>query len=231
MRTRPRMEKRKRERERAAGFAVYYFVCWKAGLLARPGANRRRASMDAQVAGRPIQLHRAENMLHRVSTSTSLRVSVFPSVETFYATFPTIPLLTHSLSLSLSSFHSSCVRSFVRPSVCQSVPWRLLLYECVGGSRATLFCSPTLHRCVSLSLFLSVSVSVSWSAPRCPFIRSYIRFFSSFFPFSWLLWSEKLRQPHTCSHLSPDTGEGHGPGLTSTHSLLLPLRYYRQFLI
>ena len=41
------------------------------------------------------------------------------------------------------------------------------------------------------------------------------------FPFTellWLLWSEKLGQPHTCSHLSADTGEGHGPAGSNEHA-------------
>lgn len=131
--------------------AVYYFVCWKAGLLARPGANRRRASMDAQVAGRPILLHRAENMLHRVSTSTSSwhRASplCFPPWKPF--TQPSLLPLQRPLIFTLSpSPHGHC--SFllcfsVHPSVRLSV--RLLvslsLYAfvlCANVARA-LFCS------------------------------------------------------------------------------------------
>ena len=72
--------------------------------------------MDAQVGGRPILLHRGENMLHRVSTSTSSRHRAsplcFPSWKPF--TQPSPRFLSPSFSLSLSEA-SPC--AFVRLSV------------------------------------------------------------------------------------------------------------------
>lgn len=152
--------------------------------------------MDAQVGGRPILLHRGENMLHRVSTSTSSRHRAsplcFPSWKPF--TQPSPRFLSPSFSLSLK-------RLRVRLSVCPST-----LYICVCGSRPFVLLAkpPTssrpLHSSPSpLSLPLSLLV----------------------FPFTellWLLWSEKLGQPHTCSHLSADTGEGHGPAGSNEHA-------------
>lgn len=124
------------------------------------------------------------------------RPRVFPFVETFYATFPTTPL-----SLSLS-------RCSVSVCVCPSVR---LPFIYVSVARGPLFCSPSLLLLLArstppllpLSLFLSLSLSLL------------------VFPFTellWLLWSEKLGQPHTCSHLSADTGEGHGPAGSNEHA-------------
>lgn len=102
--------------------AVYYFVCWQAGLLARPGANRRRAPMDAQVAGRPILLHRVENMLHRVSTSTSSwhRASplCFPPWKPF--TQPSLQLPSSTSPLPQGPLSHALSRASP-PSVCLSV--------------------------------------------------------------------------------------------------------------
>lgn len=109
--------------------------------------------MDAQVGGRPILLHRGENMLHRVSTSTSSRHRAsplcFPSWKPF--TQPSPRFLSPSFSLSLK-------RLRVRLSVCPST-----LYICVCGSRPFVLLAkpPTssrpLHSSPSPSLSLSLS--------------------------------------------------------------------------
>lgn len=170
-RQRQRKAKRKKERQKVREklAAVYYFVCWKAGLLARPGANQRRASMDAQVAGRPILLHRAENMLHRVSSSTSSwhRASplCFPPWKPF-----TQPSPRPRFSLSFSS----CVCTSVRPSV----PPLLPLYTRLWLARAFVLLANHAHR--------------PPRSPLSPFPPLHRRlfppasrgFFFSFFPFS-----------------------------------------------
>lgn len=90
--------------------------------------------MDAQVGGRPILLHRGENMLHRVSTSTSSRHRAsplcFPSWKPF--TQPSPRFLSPSFSLSLCS---------VSVCVCPSVR---LPFIYVSVARGPLFCSPSL---------------------------------------------------------------------------------------
>ena len=107
------MEARKSEKGRLA--AVYYFVCWKAGLLARPGGQS-----EACFHGRPGRWptnpapswrEHATSRVDEHLLPASRVAPVFPFVETFYATFPTIPL---SLLLSLSEA-SPC--AFVRLSV------------------------------------------------------------------------------------------------------------------
>lgn len=75
--------------------AVYYFVCGEATLLTGPGANRRRAAMDAPTGEQPMDVLGAANTLHRVSVERLLPhrppvTCVFPSArarEPFYATF------------------------------------------------------------------------------------------------------------------------------------------------
>ena len=160
--------------------------------------------MDAQVGGRPILLHRGENMLHRVSTSTSSRHRASPPCVSLRGNLlRNLPprLLSLSLLLSLS-------RCSVSVCVCPSVR---LPFIYVSVARGPLFCSPSLLLLLArstppllpLSLFLSLSLSLL------------------VFPFTellWLLWSEKLGQPHTCSHLSADTGEGHGPAGSNEHA-------------
>ena len=170
-RQRQRKAKRKKERQKVREklAAVYYFVCWKAGLLARPGANQRRASMDAQVAGRPILLHRAENMLHRVSSSTSSwhRASplCFPPWKPF-----TQPSPRPRFSLSFSS----CVCTSVRPSV----PPLLPLYTRLWLARAFVLLANHAHRPPRslLSPFPPLHRRLFPPASR--------GFFFSFFPFS-----------------------------------------------
>lgn len=107
------VEARKSEKGRLA--AVYYFVCWKAGLLARPGGQS-----EACFHGRPGRWptnpapswrEHATSRVDEHLLPASRVAPVFPFVETFYATFPTIPL---SLLLSLSEA-SPC--AFVRLSV------------------------------------------------------------------------------------------------------------------
>lgn len=81
--------------------------------------------MDAQVGGRPILLHRGENMLHRVSTSTSSRHRASPPCVSLRGNL--LRNLPHDSSLSLSlSLQRLRVRLSVRPST---------LYICVCGSR------------------------------------------------------------------------------------------------
>lgn len=153
--------------------------------------------MDAQVGGRPILLHRGENMLHRVSTSTSSRHRAsplcFPSWKPF--TQPSPRFLSPSFSLSLSEA-SPC--AFVRLSVYPLYMCLWLAALCFAR-QASYFFSPAPLLPFPLPLSLSLLV----------------------FPFTellWLLWSEKLGQPHTCSHLSADTGEGHGPAGSNEHA-------------
>lgn len=111
--------------------------------------------MDAQVGGRPILLHRGENMLHRVSTSTSSRHRAsplcFPSWKPF--TQPSPRFLSPSFSLSLS-----LKRLRVRLSVCPST-----LYICVCGSRPFVLLAkpPTSSRPLHSSPSPSLSFSLS----------------------------------------------------------------------
>ena len=126
------------------------------------------------------------------------RPRVFPFVETFYATFPTTPLsLSFSLSLAAAS---PC--AFVRPSVYPLYMCLWLAALCFAR-QASCFFSPA--PLLPFSLYHSFSLSLSLLV----------------FPFTELLsllWSEKLGQPHTCSHLSADTGEGHGPAGSNEHA-------------
>lgn len=121
--------------------------------------------MDAQVGGRPILLHRGENMLHRVSTSTSSRHRASPPCVSLRGNL--LRNLPHDSSLSLSlSLQRLRVRLSVRPST---------LYICVCGSRPfVLLAKPPassrpLHSSPSPSITLSLSLSL---APRFSLYRT-----------------------------------------------------------
>lgn len=113
------------------------------------------------------------------------------------------------------------LRVFVRLSVRLSL--RCCLYIRVCGSREPLFCSRTMHTARLALLFLPLrrSTAASFHQRRAAFSSR----------FSLLAVASMEREAptaaHTCSHLSPDTGEGHGPAGSNEHAS----PYYRDFLI
>ena len=127
--------------------------------------------MDAQVGGRPILLHRGENMLHRVSTSTSSRHRASPPCVSLRGNL--LRNLPHDSSLSLSlSLAAASPCAFVRPSVYPLYMCLWLAALCFAR-QASCFFSPA--PLLPFSLYHSFSLSLSRSSffPLQNFSRFY----------------------------------------------------------
>lgn len=151
------MEARRSEKGRLA--AVYYFVCWKAGLLARPGGQS-----EACFHGRPGRWptnpapswreHATSRVDEHLLPASRVAPVCFPSWKPF--TQPSPRLLSLSLSLAAAS---PC--AFVRPSVYPLYMCLWLAALCFAR-QASCFFSPA--PLLPFSLYHSFSLSLSRSS-------------------------------------------------------------------
>lgn len=218
-RQRQRKAKRKkdgeREREREAGRGLLFRLL-ESRLVSEAGGQS-----ETCFHGRPgcwstnpaasCREHATSRVVEHLLLASRV-APVFPSVETFYATFPTTPLLSFLLFVCL----------YVCPSVCPSVA--AFIYASVARESLCFArepCTPPTPRLALLFLPFRHSTAASFHQRRAAFSPR----------FSLLAVASMEREAptaaHTCSHLSPDTGEGHGPAGSNEHAS----PYYRDFLI
>lgn len=129
--------------------------------------------MDAQVGGRPILLHRGENMLHRVSTSTSSRHRASPPCVSLRGNL--LRNLPHDSSLSLSlAAASPC--AFVRPSVYPLYMCLWLAALCFARQASCFFSpAPLLPFSLSLSSFFPLQNFSGFYGARSSDSRTLVR--------------------------------------------------------